>query len=106
MLTQAITEGLHVRVQTLEPLAGKLFDICRGINWSFIKDQCLIIRVPEEQIETRQKADIISNDTVGAVIVMQLKPYIDSLRDRLMQDDHQRQCELSFPPQSVRSLSK
>jgi hypothetical protein len=106
MLIQEVTESLQVRVQALAPLADRLFDICRGIKWSLIEDQCLIIRLSEGCVETMNRTDMFSDKFQGAVIVVELRSYIATLRDKIMKDDAQKQFEMPFPPQSVRSYAK
>ena len=100
-----IVDTLQVRVQALAPLATNLFNICRGIHWPRLENQCLVIRFPETLIETCRRDNICSDEKTSAMVVVPLNQHISAIRDRLTGAENQPQCDLPFPPMAMQKQS-
>jgi hypothetical protein len=104
-IIKEIVETLQVRVQTLQSLVGELFKICCGINWPRLEQQYLVIRLADQSIEACQGSAMLQDAEVGTMIVIALKPHIQGLRNRLMENDGQYQYEMPFPPVGLKKAS-
>jgi hypothetical protein len=92
-------------VETLQPLANELFNICRGINWPRLERQYLIIRFADQSIEACQGSAMLQDAEAGAMVVVALRPHIEGLRGRLTESDGQYQYEMPFPPVRLKKTS-
>lgn len=97
-IVKEIVETLQLRVQTLQPMADELFKICCGINWLRLEKQHLVIRFAAQHVEACQGSAILQDSESDAIVVIALRPHIEVLRSRLMENDGQYQYEMPFPP--------
>ena len=96
-IVRDIVETLQVRVQAFQPLADELFNICRGINWPRLEQQCLLIRFVEPRVEVCPGSTIPAEALKGTMLVVALNPHIEALRARLTESEN-IQHEIPFPP--------
>jgi hypothetical protein len=104
-IVKEIVETFQVRVQTLQPVAGELFNICRGINWPRLEQQYLVIRFADQSVEACQGSAILKDSETNAMVVIALRPHIEGLRSRLTENDGQYQYEMPYPPVGLKKTS-
>lgn len=95
-VAQFVTERLHAPQTILSPLADQLFSACDSAPWPQLERSRIAIDFGENGVELLQ-LEMAPRRSALAVIV-ELRPLIVGLRERLLEVDVDEQSSLAFPP--------
>lgn len=92
-----LTEKAGVRVGHLADLAIAIFDLCNATPWATLQGSTLTIDLDHRECRIHQ--DLILTELPDLVLVCQLDPVLEQLRDALLRTQGDSpQSELRFPP--------
>ncbi|WP_152599486.1 hypothetical protein [Hoeflea sp. BAL378] len=93
---QYATDTLHMSVSALSPVADALYDVCGSHPWIPLERGCVALILDDG------RAILLDEDQRPPVcklaVLIELRPLVLELRDRLLAAGRDPQQELAFPP--------
>ncbi len=93
---QFIAERLHAPLALLSPLSAELFNACEGAPWPQLERSKIAIDLNGTTVELLPVDQMPLRAPFS--VVVELRPLIVELREKLLEADVDNQASLTFPP--------
>lgn len=93
---QFIAEHLQTSVVILSPLSAQLFSVCENAPWPQLERSKIVVDLNRNAVELLPVEQMPGPAPI--TVVVELRPLIFELREKLLEADVVDQSSLSFPP--------
>ncbi len=93
---QFVADRLQAPVAILSPLSGELFSACESVPWPQLERSKIAIDLSGNSVELLPVEQIPARAPI--VMIVELRPLIVGLREKLLEADVDDQSSLAFPP--------
>ncbi|MEX0809126.1 MAG: hypothetical protein WD044_10400 [Dongiaceae bacterium] len=93
---QFVAHRLQVPLTVLSPLSGQLFSACESAPWPQLERSKIAIDLSGNAVELLLVEQMPAR--VPIAVIIELRPLISGLREKLLEVDVDDQSSLAFPP--------
>jgi hypothetical protein len=93
---QCVADRLQAPLTILSPLAGQLFSVCESAPWPQLERSKIAIDISGNAVELLPVEQTPGRAPI--VVIVELRPLIVELREKLLEADVDDQSSLAFPP--------
>ena len=95
-VAQFVTIRLQAPFAILSPLSTQLFSLCESAPWPQLERSRIAVDLSGNAVELLQFEQVPTRTTL--VLIVELRPLIIELREKLLEADVDGQSSLAFPP--------
>ena len=93
---QLVAEHLQAPLAILSPLSGQLFSVCESAPWPQLERSKIVIDLCGNAVELLLVEQMPGRGPI--TVIVELRPLIVGLREKLLEADVDDQSSLAFPP--------